>query len=272
MKKIFIALLGVFLLLGISLALGQRARRNQVPNYLTEKKIRVGNFDRQFYLFEPQGISNDKPIPLLFVFHGGGGNALQMERGLGFTDIARKDGFIVVYPNGIGGNWNDGRDDDFSKAHKEKIDDLSFVKAIIDSISKAYPIDQKRIYATGISNGGIFSHYVGANLADKFAAIAPVVGGIADPFSSRFDPSEPVSVLVIQGTDDKLVPYDGGGIGFGRRNNRGKIISTDKAIDLWIKCDSTNVQPKRGNLPDSDRRDGCTVETFLWENEKTIQK
>jgi polyhydroxybutyrate depolymerase len=98
-----------------------------------------------------------------------------------------------------------------AQAHRDRIDDVAFFDAMLAAVAKDYPIDEKRVYAMGISNGGMFSHYLAAHRADKLAAIAPVVGGIADPFHRKFMPAGPVSVLISQGTKDPIVPYDGGG-------------------------------------------------------------
>ena len=190
MKRLF-CILGVFSILAAATCVfSQRIGRNRVPQHLQTQNLEIDGLERKFYLFVPRGLDRGAKIPMLFVFHGGGGNPLSMDRRLGVTEIARKEKFIVVYPAGFGGNWNDGRKTRATKAHRENIDDLKFVSAMIDWVSKRYSIDQNRIFATGVSNGGIFSHYVGANLSEKFAAIAPVIGGIADPFFKRFEPKE----------------------------------------------------------------------------------
>ena len=263
MKPIAIVLSTALLFAFNSDAFGQRFREQRVPSHLTEKKLKVDALERTYYLFAPNNLPGGKKVPLLFVFHGGGGNAISMDRRLGFTQLARREKFLVIYPAGIGRNWNDGRKTTRTRAHRENINDVAFVEKMITDISKDFRVDEKRIYATGASNGGIFSHYVAAHLANRFAAIAPVIGGIADPFHKRFNPSEPVSVFVIQGTEDRLVPYDGNG-SVGR--NRGKIIGTDEAIRLWVRNNKTETEPVRGNLPDRAPNDGCRVETFLWRN------
>ncbi len=263
MKKTII--LSSIFLLAISAIFGQFAR-NRVPHHLTENKIQLGKYVRTYYVFSPKN-AGKKLLPLLFVFHGGGGNPLSTDRRLGFTELARKEKFIVVYPAGIGRNWNDGRVTNVTRAHRENVDDVGFVRAMIEEISKDYPVDQKRIYSTGSSNGGIFSHYIGAKISDKFAAIAPVIGGIADPFHKSFDPEEAVSVLIIQGTEDRLVPYEGHkGIGLGRRRDRGKVIGTDQALKLWTKRNRTNKNAVKGRLPNTDPSDGCIVEKYEWRN------
>ena len=178
-----------------------------------------------------------------------------------FSDLADREGFIAVYPDGLWKNWNDGRAPSVSRAHRENVDDIGFVSALIDAVSMDHRIDLKRIFATGISNGGIFSHYLGANLSSRIAAIAPVSGGIAERFEERFKPEEPVSVFVIQGTDDPLVPFHGGGIVRGRR---GRIIDTDEAVRLWVQRDGCQREPRTGTLPDADRRDKCAVKWYSW--------
>ncbi len=262
MKKLSILFLGVLFVINASCVFGQR--ENRTRGNLVEKRIRVGDLLRTFYVYAPKTLQRNKKHPLVFVFHGGGGTAPRMGRFTKFDALARKEKFFVVYPQGIGKNWNDGRETNKTKAHRENVDDISFVRSMIDSLTKEYRIDEKRIFSTGPSNGGIFSHYIGANISDKFAAIAPVIGGIADPFYKRFNPKNPVSVFIIQGTADKLVPYNGGYIA----RNRGKVISTDKAIELWTNHNKTDKKPVRGNLPDTNKRDGCTVDTFLWKDGK----
>ncbi|MEP6924522.1 MAG: PHB depolymerase family esterase [Pyrinomonadaceae bacterium] len=247
----------------------KRAEQASVHDGLTSQ-IQVGDLTRSYYLFVPSDLPKNREVPLVFVFHGGGGNGKGTETLTNFSRLAEKENFIVAYPDAIAKNWNDGRENEASKSYKKKVDDVAFVKALIDSLEKDYRIDNKRIFATGISNGAIFSHYLAANMSEKIAAIAPVAGGIAEPFDQQFKLKEPVSVFVIQGTSDPLVPYNGGEIAskisFGK--SRGKVIGTDETIRLWTEQDNTKRNPITGILPDSDKNDGCTVETFLWTNGK----
>jgi polyhydroxybutyrate depolymerase len=263
MKKLFIIFVSLAFLVGVLIVFGQKIRNNRTSASVS-KTVMVDKLERKYNVYIPKSLTANKKVPLVFVFHGGGGTAEKMETSVGFDELADRDNFIVIYPQGMGNNWNDGRETDVLKAQKENVDDLAFIKKILEEIGKDYKIDEKRIYATGASNGGIFSHYVGANLSDKFAAIAPVIGGIADPFHKKFNPEKPVSVFIIQGTDDKLVPYNGGNVA----RNRGKVIGTDEAVAHWTKANKTDKEPVTGALPDSDKRDGCTVETFLWKNGK----
>jgi polyhydroxybutyrate depolymerase len=231
---------------------------------LQEMSVQVGNLSREFIVHVPTGLPKDAAIPVLFVFHGGGGEARGTMRLTKFNLIADREKFIAVYPQGIGKGWNDGRITQVSQAHRESVDDLAFFDAMLEKLVTMHRLDSKRIYATGISNGGIFSHYLAANRADKIAAIAPVVGGIAVPFDRQFKPSQPVSVLVIQGTDDKLVPYGGGRINGGDGKDRGSVISTVETLKRWREANGINAEPVTTTLPDRDPNDGCRVVATMW--------
>ncbi len=187
--------------------------------------IVVDGRTRSYRLHIPAGLAGTTPAPIVLVLHGGGGNGRGMERLTGFSRLADRERFIVVYPDAVDGNWVDGRVGMRTEAHRKGIDDVAFIAALLDEVARRRPIDAKRVFATGISNGGIFSHYLAANLADRIVAIAPVAGGLADPFYRAFAPSQPVSVFILQGTADPLMPFDGGAVAWG---GRGQIIAADE--------------------------------------------
>jgi polyhydroxybutyrate depolymerase len=158
--------------------------------------------------------SKEKQMPLVVVLHGGGGNAANAEKMTGFTTKAANEGFIVVYPEGTGRlrdkflTWNAGHCCGY--AMDRKADDVGFINALLDQLLADYPIDPKRIYMTGMSNGGMMSHRLGIELAHRFAAIAPVVATV---FGDETVPVQPVSALMLNGMLDKSVPYAGGPTG-----------------------------------------------------------
>jgi polyhydroxybutyrate depolymerase len=231
-----------------------------VPDVNTvEGTLETGGYLRTYQLHIPPKLDPLKPLPLVFAFHGGGGTGLQMERFSGFSELSDKEGFIVCYPDGVQRNWFDGRVVDDSKAHRDKIDDAGFIDALIDVIAKKRPIDQKRIYATGISNGGFFSHYLGAKLSKRFAAIAPVVGGMAPIVAVDFKPEQPVSVLILQGTKDPMVPFDGGPLKY----NRGELVSTRTTVRKWVEHNGCKDAVDE-DLPDKDPEDGTKVKRVTY--------
>ncbi|KXJ99897.1 MAG: poly(3-hydroxybutyrate) depolymerase [Acidobacteria bacterium OLB17] len=225
--RIFIlAILVMGLAAGIStLVLTAQTRRERIRNILRDRKqpaqrgtnaelrhLTVGDADRTYILHLPKGYKSGSKLPLVLVFHGGGGNAANMAGLTGFNEKADKENFIVVYPNGSNRfgtdkmlTWN--AIGCCSYAANEKIDDVAFVSKLIDTMTRDYGVDSKRVYATGFSNGAMLSFRLGAELSDKIAAIAPVSGSI---FADTPAPKSAVSVLMFNGTADQNVPYNGG--------------------------------------------------------------
>lgn len=228
------------------------------------RTLKVGALSRTYSLHVPPQLPHDKAAALVLVFHGGGGTPVYAERESKFSDLADREGFLVAYPEGIGKSWNDGRGVQTIVAQRDNIDDLAFIAALLDDVAQSCKLDPKRVFATGISNGGIFSHYLAANLAARIAAIAPVAGGLPEPLSHKFNPGQPVSVLFLQGTADPLVPYDGGYVTPPGAGKRGQIVSTDAAVKLWTGRDGCQGEAVTEELPDKDPKDGCRVKKFTY--------
>lgn len=224
------------------------------------RSIRVGGIQRTFLLHVPPSSARSSPAPLVFVLHGGGGTGRQIEPFTGFSTLADRYGFLAVYPDAVDRNWNDGRSAQSIRPQREGIDDVAFFSAMIDALSQEYAIDPKRIFATGISNGGFMSQLLAARLADRFDAIAAVAAGMAPAVAEEFRPMEPVSVLVMNGTDDPLVPYHGGNVA----GNRGKTIDNAEIIRKWASYDRCADGPAIVALPDTDPSDGTRVKRTAY--------
>lgn len=195
--------------------------------------------------------------PLLVALHGGGGTAEQMMAFSRFNRIAAREGFAVAYPQGVDRRWNDGRV--FRGRGETDADDVAFVRAMVaDIAARGTPLDRRRIFAAGISNGGFMSFRLACEAADLFAAVAPVTATMPADLGPRCAPSAPVAVLVINGTADPLVPYAGGHVRamFGLR---GEIWSTDRTIAFWARHNGCAAPPVVRALADRDTGDGSHV-------------
>ena len=131
----------------------------QQRNGLDFFTIEHDNLERSFYLHLPLNFNDDNTYPLVMVLHGGGkGDGDDISKHLGMNKIADKENFIVVYPNGIDAQWNDGRGKTFKRNNSnEDVDDVGFLSSLIDHFIANYKIDPKRVYVTGASNGGMMS-------------------------------------------------------------------------------------------------------------------
>lgn len=222
------------------------AQRQRNPGTVV-RTLKVGDIARSYLLHVPQSYNKSKAVPLVLVFHGGGSQPQQMEDYTGFSDLSEREGFIVVYPEGIDKHWNDGRE----KA--PRVDDVEFVRSIIREVEQTFNVNPKQIYATGISNGGMFSQRLACELSGTIAAIASVAATMPETLSTICKPSRPISVLMIHGTDDPLIPYNGGRLA--RVTLGGNVLSAPDVIKFWAmhnKC----APPTGVELPDRDPNDG----------------
>ncbi len=164
--------------------------------------ITVGGVARTYRLFVPAGLTG--PAPLVVMLHGGYGSGAQAEAAYHWDDRATADGFVVAYPDGLQRSWNAGGGC-CGQAGRDEVDDVAFVTALVADVDRRVPVDRRRVYATGMSNGGIMTYRLACE-TDLFAAVAPVAATrlVACPSPAR------VSVLAIHGTDDPRVPYAGG--------------------------------------------------------------
>ena len=230
------------------------------------------NLKRTFKVFTPSSINKSARNPLVIVLHGRGGNgeSMLLVTRKGFNRLAETDRFIVVYPDGIDQNWNDGRKDQEAndRAHRENIDDVGFISGLIDLMILGYNADPTRIYITGISNGAIMSYRLACELSMKITAIAPVDGNIPYMLFPECSPSGHVSVLAINNMNDPLVPYEGGNIyGHFHRVNLGKVLSADESISFWVKKNLCLTVPMVIEEPDTDPDDGTRVIRKQYTNE-----
>jgi len=168
---------------------------------------------RTYHVYVPTSLPADTPVPLLLALHGGGGWGQQFEKNSGYDGLAEANGFIVVYPDGIGSQpqgdqlrtWNGG--DCCGLAARQDVHDVAFVDQLIDRLEAEHPIDAKRVFATGHSNGGILAYRLACELSDRIAAIGVQSSALE---VDTCHPSQPVSVLHIHGTADQNIPIAGG--------------------------------------------------------------
>ncbi|MEX0289361.1 MAG: PHB depolymerase family esterase [Flavobacteriaceae bacterium] len=221
--------------------------------------------DRTYQVYFPTENHAEKSLPLLFVLHGGGGDAAGfMDATFNrFNELADIHGFIVVYPEGFEKQWNDGRDvAGLATAWDEKINDVGFITEIIRILSSDYTIDSSRIFTTGISNGGFMSSRLLCDRADLFRGGAIVTATLVESHLGSCNPGNEVAVLVLNGTEDPLVPYDGGQITI-LGQERGLVLSTDAYMNFWATNNGCNTTPAIEDLPDM-HDDDTTVQIYSY--------
>ncbi len=211
---------------------------------------------RRSLLHVPDSYDGTESVSLILAFHGGVGTPKNIEDQSQLSELSDQEGFIVCYPEGYKRTWNAGGC--CGKAMKDNVDDVGMVSALIDQLLADYNIDPKRIYATGMSNGGFFSYRLACELSDKIAAIAPVASTMNFP---ECNPTQAVPVIHFHSYEDSNVPYLGGiGDGIsdhynppldsvfnawsghnGCSSNMTVYDGSDYTLKRWFDCDSNAI-------------------------------
>lgn len=227
-----------------------------------QRSLVYQGLQRTFLLHVPPAYPGTKHLPLVIVLHGGGGSGRKVARLTGFSSRADREGFVAVYPDGVNRHWNDGRNVGHYRAQRENVDDAGFISTLTDGLVRQLQLDSQRVYATGISNGGMMCYRLACDRSDKIAAIAPVCAAMAEELPDSSTPRKPVPVLAINGTRDPLVPWEGGGVGLLRK--RGRVMSVRKTIDFWVKHNQCSQTPVKIRLPHKGPANGTGIEREVY--------
>jgi polyhydroxybutyrate depolymerase len=265
-----VALVSVALLLlaGGREVLGQQRTRQTKGWDFTEKIQCQGNV-RTFIVHIPPSYNPTTPIPVVLVFHGAYMNGQMMLYVTGFNKVADRHKFVVLYPDGLGGRWEDGR---FAHAGG----DIEFVSDMLNQLSRRVKIDQRRIYAAGLSNGGYFVQKLACE-TNRIAAIAVVASALAVQTANACQNSRAVPVMFFVGSADPLVPSNdpdhnaelgkiGEALGIGSLGSlspsiaqMGGMMTSEEAVAFWCHHNHCSLSPYTKQLPDLDPRDGTRV-------------
>jgi polyhydroxybutyrate depolymerase len=222
-----------FLLLagfGASVTVAQEAKKPEDADTFGPgdhtRSLKMGKQERSFLVHVPKGYDSKKPTPVVLALHGALMNGPMMVWFAGLNKKADQENFIVVYPSGLGMVWNAGN-------MGSKTDDVAFIRKTLDDLETVVSVDKKRVYACGMSNGAMMCYRLAAELSDRIAAIARVVG---INLVNEIKPKRPVPVLHFHGTKDTLVPFEG------------KLRSVDDSIQKWVKLNSCDEKSKEDVL------------------------
>ncbi len=210
---------------------------------------------RTYKLYTPSSYNPNRPMPLVMVFHGNEGTGASIAEVTRFNDLAEQEGFIVVYPDGINHNWYLRG----NSSGKVKLDDVSFTTALIDHLRQVRNIDAHRIYATGFSKGAILAQDLACELSDRIAAFASVAGALPVRLKGKCQPKTPVSMLMINGTNDLAVHYEGDD-----KSERGALISIPATVEHWRSQDKCTSSAKVQQFPVPNPKSRFRVKTSQY--------
>jgi polyhydroxybutyrate depolymerase len=221
-----------------------------------------GEHERKFIVVTPENGASGHRLPVVFFFHGAGGNAEQAMRTYGWAEKAQTEHFLAVFPEGLGAKpdrpgsfllnpniWRDGR----VGQPAPEINDVGFFAELLRLLEASAPVDQNRIFVTGFSNGAAMTFTLGARFADRIAAIAPVS---SQSFARETSLPRPLPVYYLVGMADPLVPYDGRNVRliWGTRLNHPPI---QESLDQWLRLDGCGTAPISENA-----HEGVDIATY----------
>ncbi len=222
--------------------------------------IMVGGRERTYETFDP---APGKTKPVVFALHGGGGADIS-ERTC-WNEIAEREGLLMVYPCGMDGQWNDGRGKTFRQAKDNtQVDDTAFISAILDELIASGRADARKVYVVGVSNGGMMTYRLGIEMGHRIAAVAAIVANLPANLAKK-KPIRPLPILIMNGTDDPMMPWNGGQVRVLGRTY-GEVLSTEQTVNFWKLTNGLPELSQKIALPDVCQEDSSRVILEKYEN------
>jgi polyhydroxybutyrate depolymerase len=257
---VFLLAMGAFLVIPWMLQV-QAGKTNSVamaPHTQRHVLLHMGK-PRTYTVYTPASVRPDDPAPVILAFHGFRGNGLRMMYFTRLNTLADREGVIVVYPDAILDRWHTR-----SGTYDVTPEDVTFVQAMIVDLKKTHTIDNRRIYATGISNGGFFTQRLACELSDEIAAFAPVAATMGKPLKESCHPTRPIPILMFHGLDDPVVTWDGQIKKVRDSFSDAVILSVPETDLFWRNQNGCAPEPTATILPDVNPNDGTRVRRIVY--------
>ncbi len=236
-----------------------------LPGALQSGSMEYGGHHRRWQAYVP---ASKPPHPaLVLVLHGsmGDGGDIRMMTRYGFDVLAERDGFIALYPDGYEGHWNDCRGTATYTANTENIDDVGFLRALVQRMVDEHGVDPTQVFATGLSNGGQMSYRLGLEAPELVAGIASMAASL--PVDANFDCGRSgvaVAAMVMNGTLDPVNPYEGGLVEILGDSSRGTVTSSADTAGYWATLAGYHGAGVKRTWPRRVASDGTVVESTDW--------
>lgn len=236
-----------------------------LPGVSERGEMEFGGHRRSWLAYIPAAKA-ERPA-LVLVMHGslGDGEGMRSATRFSFDVLAERHGFVVVYPDGYQQHWNDCRAGADYAANLENIDDVGFLRALVQRMVVEQGVDPARVFATGLSNGGQMAYRLGLEAPELVAGIAAMAASLPVPASSDCQPSgRAVAALVMNGTEDPVNPYDGGVVEIFGNSSRGEVMSSLDTAAYWAGLAGHTGPGELRVWSDRVPDDGTRVESTEW--------
>ncbi len=228
---------------------GELTQRPQLSGSSEDASVRQGERRRSYVLYVPRKLA-EHPA-LLVVLHSSQSNGERMRRDSGyrFDALADRDGFLVLYPDGFEGHWNDCRRAAAYSARRLNIDDVGFLSQMIERLQRERGVDPARVFATGYSNGGQMALRLAAEAPDKVSGVAAVAANLPAADNDACLPADrPMAALLMNGTRDPINPYAGGRVTLFGLGDRGNVLSAEESALALARRNGQDGEPQVDKL------------------------
>lgn len=252
MRACFSVVVLCLTIVAVLLGSASRSFADSRPNRVTQDRILVDSHERRYLLHVPRSYVQGTSVPLVLVFHGGKQSASDMQKLTGLNLISADEGFIVAYPEALDEQWNQGGGAGDSSDGSV---DVTFTARLVAKLSALYSIDPQRIYAVGYSTGGMMVLKLACSLPGLFAGISTVAASFPAGLATTCEPPEPVSLLMINGTDDAVIPWFGANPDprhLSVRPANRPFLSAEETARFWAKRASCGSTPSSRRVIDLD--------------------
>lgn len=230
-----------------------------------EETIVCNDLIRHYYVHLPPNWDRAPSMPLVIALHGRLGTGKRMSRQTGFNEIADREGFVAVYPDGVKRSWADGRG--VTRADEQMVHDVRFLDALIQSLTDRFSVDSSRIYLVGHSNGGFMALRFCIERPHRVAATAVVAASLTDDLAKRVHSSRMPPVCFIHGTADAVTPYHGCELPGG-----GKTLPVEAAAEIWARSIGGNESPELQEIRGLENRPVASEFTYVSDQNRSRVK
>lgn len=228
-------------------------------DHIAERGVEVGNTERRYHLHTADG-SDAKRLPLVVVLHGSGSSGQTLGQTYGFAPMVRRRELIAAYPDAVDGNW------------RATDSDVRFIDAVIDDVLKHERVDPARLFVVGASSGGMMVFHWLPRTKHRIRGAGTVIAGMPRRVAARFALKHPVDVMMINGTEDPLIPYGGGWGAPGEPRNSGprsaELLPVEHVAQRIASENGIEAKPRALGVPDTAPDDGCTANVIRWHGAK----
>ncbi|MBT9595170.1 MAG: prolyl oligopeptidase family serine peptidase [Vitreoscilla sp.] len=183
----------------------------QLSGTLGKASMEVAGVKRSYRTYVPKGLPKGAPLVLVLHGSGEGPQAIRVGTGYGFERLADQHGFAVAYPKSFGFDWNDCSSIGNTAVDGVRADDAGFLAALVEKLVGELGVDPDRVFAAGVSNGGSMALRLALEHPKRYRAVAAALANVPAPQNFQCQPvAQPPSVMILNGTEDPLVPYAGG--------------------------------------------------------------